>query len=234
MDRTSAPRAQLGDRNRVFLLVSNIYPAILGTMIWELISQVPADPIAWIATLLIVTHFTLDLLYLKLNLDFYNAEDDFRYGWFLFLVDVAIVALIRLAFGTISELTELRNAIINPVTCFTGIYVLYVTWEYLYHMINRAEKRSPDSSTTHYWYLAAWFALCAGMYSAAVIATLPAWIHTATVIGFLIGVAVACVELYWSVFLAVNDRKVDRAEAADTATERTSITPALQEEGAAP
>ncbi|GIH02853.1 hypothetical protein Rhe02_09200 [Rhizocola hellebori] len=218
----------------MFLLVSNIYPAILGTMIWELISQIPTDPIAWIATLLIVSHFTLDLLYLKLNLDFYNAEDDFRYGWLLFLVDVAIVALIRLAFGTIPALADSRHAIVNPITCFAVIYVLYVTWEYLYRAMNRAEKRSPDSSTTHYWYLAAWFAICTATYSASILANLPAWIHTATVIGFLLGIAAACAELYWSVFLAVNDRKATQDKRADAAPERTAIIPTPQEEGAAP
>ena len=125
----------------------------------------------------------------------------------MFLVDVAIVGLIRLAFGTIPELVEPHSKVVNPITSFAGIYILYVIWEYLYYWINPAEKRSPDSSTTHYWYLAAWFALCAGMYSAGIGTSLPHWVPTATVIGFLAGVAVACAELYWSVFLAVNDRR---------------------------
>lgn len=216
-DNENTLRARLGDRNRVFLLVSNIYPAILGTMIWALIAQVPSDLVSWIATLLIVSHFTLDLLYLKLNLDFYGAENDFRYGWLLFFTDVAIVALIRVAFGTIPELTLSRNALINPITSFTAIYILYVVWEHLYYRLNSTEKRSPASSATHYWYLAGWFALCAGSYAICVGVDLPDWILTATVTGFLVGVTAACVELYWSVFLAINDTRTDKAGPSDNA-----------------
>jgi hypothetical protein len=224
------PRAQLGDRNRVFLLVSNIYPAILGTMIWALISQVPSNLISWIAILLIVSHFSLDLIYLKLNLDFYDAENDFRYGWLLFFTDVAIVALIRLAFGTISQLAQSHNAIINPITSFMVIYILYVVWEYLYYRINSAEKRSPASSITHYWYLAGWFTLCAGAYAAAVETDLPDWILTVAIVGFLIGVTAACAELYWSVFLAVNDTRTDKVEPSEGAADPPAVIPSTQEQ----
>jgi hypothetical protein len=207
-----SPRARLADRNRIFLLVNNIYPAILGTMIWALISHVPSNVISWIAILLIVCHFTLDLLYLKLNLQYYDAEDDFRYGWLMFFTDVAIVALIRLAFGTISNLAQHRNAFINPISSFVVIYLLYLAWEYLYYRINDTEKRSPASSTTHYWYLAGWFGFCAAAYAVGVSMALPADLLTAAVAGFLIGVTAACAELYWSVFVAINDTRIDKVD----------------------
>jgi hypothetical protein len=172
-------------------------------MIWELISHAPSNFLSWVATLFIVAHFSLDLLYLKVNLD--DARDHFQYGWLLFFTDVAIVGLIRLAFGTISGLSRSPNAVVNPISAFAMIYLLYVLWEYIYYWFNGDEKPSPASSVKHYCYLAVWFILWAAIYAVCIDAGWLGWVRTVAVTAFLAGVAVACAELYWSVFLAVKD-----------------------------
>ncbi len=122
-------------------------------------AQPPFDLVTWVMSLLIVTHFTLDLLYLKLNLDFYDAENMFKYDWLLFAIDVAIVVLIRMAFTTIREFANPTVVILNPILCFGGIYVLYVLWELHYQRCNPEEKQSPTSTTKHYIGFAI-FSLC--------------------------------------------------------------------------
>lgn len=213
--RDRALRAHLADRNRVFLLVSNIYPAVLGTMIWALISDVPPDFVSWLAILLIVAHFSLDLLYVKLNLEYYGAEDDFRYTWSLFFTDVLIVALIRLAFGTVPALWSQHHWIANPIASFAGIYLLYLLWERIYASLNSDHKPSPASSEAHYRYLAAWFCVCAAAYGVCTSADLSSAYRAVVVAAFLGGVAAACLELYWSVFMAIADKRPGETKSPD-------------------
>lgn len=199
-------RARIGDLNRVFLLVSNLYPAILGTMIWEFMGR-PFDPLIWVASLMLVIHFSLDFLYLKLNLDFYGAEGEFRYGWSLFLIDLLIVGLIRLAFTTLPEMAQPRNLFLNPFVCFVGIYLLYVTWEFVYLRQNPKEKRSPFVTVKHYIFLAVPFTLCAIGNLIYIRCAFPDWVRIVYVTVYMLALTAACVEHYWSVFIDVKDTR---------------------------
>lgn len=207
-------RAARGDENRVFILVANLYPAVLGTILWQFIADPPNDRVTWIAALLIATHFSLDLLYLKINLTDNVGSRSFRYGWALFMVDVAIVLLIRASFATIERLSPgAQGSYASPISYFFAIYVLYVLWELLYVRGHGGLKETPVASVITYSILAVWFAICAAMsiFSARAVPDGP-W-EAIALIGFLAGLVTACAELYWSLFIA--DRETDRCEAID-------------------
>jgi hypothetical protein len=197
-------RADIGDCNRVYLLLSLVYPSVLGTMIWEFLSR-PFDLVIWITSLMVIIHFSLDFLYLKLNLDFYTAEGEFKYDWLLFITDTVIVALIRLAFTTIPEVVRPSDPVFNPSVCFLGIYLLYVLWEFLYLKCNPDEKRSPLSTRKHYILFAIFFFVCTLVHIAYIYFNLPVWVRAVYVIGYLLALGSACAEHYWSVFVHVKE-----------------------------
>lgn len=192
------PRPALADHNRVFLLLSTIYPAILGTMIWQFIEQ-PANIVVWLASLLLIIHFSLDLLYLKLNTDVAY----YRYTWALFVIDVALVVLMRAAFTTAPTLAHFTTTWATPPVFFVGIYVLYILWEIVYRRVNSTMKRSSSATPFHYLGFCGYFAVCAVLYSSRAHLGAPSWATPVAVGAYLVGLCGACLEHYWSVFVGV-------------------------------
>lgn len=195
------PRPALADHNRVFLLLFTLYPAILGTMLWQFIER-PANIVVWLASLLLVIHFSLDLLYLKLNTD----AAYYRYTWALFAIDVALVVLMRAAFTTTPALASFTTTWANPPVFFVGIYVLYIVWEILYRRANPIMKRSSSATPTHYLGFCCYFAVCALLYSTHTYLGGPRWATPVAVGAYLVGLCGACLEHYWSVFIGVTSR----------------------------
>ena len=193
------PRPGLADHNRVFLLLFILYPAILGTMLWQFIER-PANIVVWLASFLLVSHFSLDLLYLKLNTD----AAYYRYTWGLFAIDVALVVLMRAAFTAAPTLASLATTWANPPVFFIGIYMLYIVWEIVYKRANPIMKRSFSATSTHYVFLCGYFAVCALLYSAHTHLGGPSWTTPVAVSAYLVGLCGACLELYWSVFIGVT------------------------------
>jgi hypothetical protein len=194
----SAAVPALADRNRVFLLLFTLYPAILGTMLWQFIER-PPNTLVWLASLLLVIHFSLDLLYLKLNTD----ADYYRYTWSLFAIDVALVVLMRGAFTTLPSLTEVTGTWSNPAVFFVGIYLLYVVWEVAYKRANPVLKRSSSDTPIHYLLFCAYFVLSAGLCVGHAQLGLPSWTPPIGIGLYLVGLCGACIEHYWSVFIGV-------------------------------
>lgn len=204
------PRPALADRNRVFLMLFTLYPAILGTMLWQFIEQ-PANIVVWLASLLLVIHFSLDLLYLKLNTD----AAHYRYTWALFSIDVALVVLMRAAFTTAPTLSSFTTTWANPPVFFVSIYVLYIVWEIVYRRANPIMKRSSSATPTHYLGFCGYFVVCALLYSAHTHLGGPRWATPLAVGAYLVGLCGACLEHYWSVFIGVTSRDdYDDASAA--------------------
>lgn len=195
------PKPALADHNRVFLMLFTLYPAILGTMLWQFIGW-PANVVVWLSSLLLVIHFSLDLLYLKLNTD----ADYYRYTWMLFVIDVALVVLMRVAFTTVPTLASFTTTWANPPIFFVGIYALYIIWEIVYRRANPTMKRSPSSTPTHYLGFCGYFAACALLYSAHTHFGGPEWVTPVAVAAYLVGLLGACLEHYWSVFIGVTSR----------------------------
>lgn len=195
------PRPALADHNRVFLLLFTLYPAILGTMVWQFIEQ-PANIVVWFVSLLLVIHFALDLLYLKLNTD----AAYYRYTWELFAIDVALVVLMRAAFTTAPTLASFTTAWANPPVFFVGIYVLYIVWEIVYRRANPKMKRSSSATPLHYLGFCGYFAACALLYIAHAHLGGPSWMAPVAVGTYLVGLCGACLEHYWSVFIGVTSR----------------------------
>jgi hypothetical protein len=183
------------------LLLFTLYPAILGTMLWQFIER-PANIVVWLASLLLVVHFSLDLLYLKLNTDVAY----YRYTWALFAIDVALVVLMRAAFTTAPTLASFTTTWANPPVLFVGIYVLYVVWEIVYRRANCIMKRSSSATTKHYLSFCGYFAVCALLYSAHTHLGSPRWTTPVAVGAYLVGLCGACLEHYWSVFIGVTSR----------------------------
>lgn len=213
------PRPTLADRNRVFLLLFTLYPAILGTMIWQFIEW-PANIVVWLASLLLVIHFSLDLLYLKLNTD----AAYYCYTWVLFAIDVALVVLMRVAFTTAPTLASFTKTWATPPVFFVGIYVLYIVWEIVYKGANPTMKRSSSDTPTHYLAFCGYFAVCALLYSAHAHLGGPEWVTPVAVGAYLVGLCGACLEHYWSVFIGVTSRD-DYGDAP-----RSAIIPTIKED----
>jgi hypothetical protein len=199
---THPPRPALADHNRVFLLLFTLYPAILGTMLWQFIER-PGNIVVWLASLLLVIHFSLDLLYLKLNTD----AAYYRYTWVLFAIDVALVVLMRAAFTTAPKLASFTTAWASPPVFFVGIYVLYVVWEIVYRHANPIVKRSSSATPMHYLGFCGYFAVSALLYNVHAHLGGPRWVTPIAVGAYLVGLCGACLEHYWSVFIGITSRE---------------------------
>jgi len=154
--------------------------------------------------LLLAFHFTLDFIYLKLNLEYHGAEDSFRYGWSLFTIDLGIVVLIRLAFTTLDEMVLPSSILSHPYSYLTGVYVLYVIWEIIYARHNPIQKKSPETTPKHYAMCCTAFLSTFVLYLASQALCSATWLHHATNVIFVTVLLCAVGEHFWSVFLRVK------------------------------
>jgi len=200
------PAASLGDKNRKFILLSLTYPAILGTIIWESLGAPFSSLLAWVAAGLIIMHFTLDFLYLKINIDYYGAESDFRYGWCLFWIDMVIIVLIRWAFTSSQSLPNPQAIFFHPYALFAAIYALYVLWENVYSTANRGRKRSLQTTIKEYYICLILFLICCVLHAFRLSQYDSFWFNWSCNGLFLMSMAYTVYKHYISVFLRVKQQ----------------------------